>query len=117
MSTVLVRQIQSYKVIVQRSLGSPARRLLRLALKPRRGNPVKTADLVFEARPRSLGDLGDSTPLLRLPLEDFEDCYHVLQTEKPVHLAASTGPTGKVIYVGLTSDPEALGEGFKDSDA
>ena len=117
MTNVLLREILSYEVIAQRSLKTPVRRLLRLKLKPLRGNPIKTAELVFELGPKSLGDMGDSTPLLRLPLEDFETSYHLLQTERPVHLAVATGQRGKVTYVGLTSSPEALGEGFKDADA
>ena len=117
MSTVLIREIKSYKVTVQRSTKNQVRRVLHLALKPVRGNPVKAADISFEANPKTLGDLSDSTPLLYLPLSDFDNAYHLLQTEKPVHLAASSGPRGKVIYVGLTSNPEVLGEGFRDSDA
>jgi hypothetical protein len=117
MSTVLLREIQSYEVIVQRSAKTPLRRVLRLALKPIRGNPLTAVELVFEANPKDLGALDEPMATLRLPLDDYADGYHLLQTEKPVHVAASTDTKGKVIYAALTTSPEALGEGFRDADA
>ena len=115
MSTVLLREIKSYEVIVQRSAESPIRRVLRLDLKPIRGNPVKTAEISFEPDPKSLGDLSDSTPLLRLPLDDFDNAYHLLQTEKPVYFSWGFDEGGeKLAWCDLSTTEEPIGEGFTD---
>jgi len=48
-----------------------------------------------------------------LPLADFNDMYHLLQTEKPVFLTAFDEAGS--LFCGLSTDPEPLGEGFSDN--
>lgn len=53
-----------------------------------------------------------------LPLDAFDQLYHVLQTEQPLALyveyVASADPLCEVTDVGLTSSLEMVGEGFED---
>jgi hypothetical protein len=45
----------------------------------------------------------------------FDTAYHLLQTEKPIFFTAYEFDSLRL--AGLTTDPEHLGEGFRDSDA
>ena len=117
MTTVLYREIKSYRVIVQRSSVNKIRRVIRLALKKAKDSNLTEAQVSFETGAAGFGTLDNLSPALILPVEDYEDFYHMLQTESPVYLAAASDAKSKVIYVGLSSDPEGPGEGFSDSDA
>ena len=52
---------------------------------------------------------------------NFEDAYHVLQTEKPVHFKYwhhdSTSTTKKLYWAQVTTDLEFVGEGHQDPAA
>jgi hypothetical protein len=56
--------------------------------------------------------------IVDLPLTEYDELYHVLQTEKPVYLyaeyEASDDPVRDVESVGITTELEMVGEGFED---
>ncbi|MFB6106290.1 MAG: hypothetical protein ABEJ70_04880 [Halobacteriaceae archaeon] len=66
-----------------------------------------------------LGTSRDATSLtVRLPEEEFDRFYHVLQTEEPVYCYAQyhpgEDPVVDVDEFGVTTELEMVGEGFTD---
>lgn len=51
----------------------------------------------------------------RLPMEDYEDAYKILQTEKPVYVRVFVGEKDKLRQFAISTDQkEPTGEGLRD---
>ena len=117
MAHVLLRNVDSFKVIAQRSTQSAALRVIRLYLTAVSGNPLERVDMVFEPAPHERGRMEPTFAVLNLPLEDYKDCCHLLQTESPIFVSVITDAARRVIAGSLSTDPESPGEGFEDVDS
>jgi hypothetical protein len=55
---------------------------------------------------------------IQMPASRFDELYHVLQTESPLFFSAYEFPVAGTTlrFAGVTSDPEATGEGFRDAN-
>lgn len=117
MAQVLLRNVDGYKVIAQRSARSPALRVIRLFLTAVEGSLLDRVDLVFEPSPPDRGRIESTFAVLNLPTEDYGDYVHLLQTESPIFVSVVTDARDRVIAGSLGTDPETPGEGFEDADS
>jgi hypothetical protein len=62
-------------------------------------------------------DIGVSFSTVQLPVDQYDEVYHVLQTEKPVWFTAYETGTPAIRFAGFSTGPESLGEGLVDADA
>jgi hypothetical protein len=112
-------EIGSYKVLLVRGEGYSFFRTL--ALLPRAADrDEKTVDAVFigfhDGSVDNFGYSGGGREVYCwAPMSDFDNFYHVLQTEKPLFLEWTfEGNSGRVTSFQLRSAAEPLGEGFRD---
>lgn len=111
MPSIALSEVDNYKVFVFRG-STGDQRWLQLRLKPT-GHRV---DLQFYSSPPSdWVSIGSTVSKIHLPLNRYDDMYHVLQTESPVYFQAFEFGTTR--FAGITTDPEATGEGFGDAQA
>jgi hypothetical protein len=103
-------KVTSYSVEVMRSSDSSQVRALGLTLE---GN--LQADLLFvPVPPATWVVIGPTFATVSLPVSDFDDMYHLLQTERPVffNAAVETSPSFQVAR--LSTGPERVGQGLSD---
>lgn len=67
--------------------------------------------------PSDYVDIGGGSTTIQIEREKFDEVYRMLQTESPVYFTAYEAGSPPIRFAGLTTDPEGLGEGVKDSDA
>ena len=110
------REVESYVVEVFSGSTLPYTRSMQVKLKATDSAPAHALNLRFPvSAPVDYIDIGGAFTVIQLPLSQFQDVYHLLQTEKPVFFTAYEYDTLR--FAGFTTDPEATGEGFRDSDA
>ncbi len=111
--------ITNYKIELRRMTGSGGYvRALKLELTPTE-ELYKSILLVFFEE--SLPKLGVQCPaegsvVVTLPLKDFDDMYHVLQTEAPVFVDWLADDEHDLKSFSLRTHEEPLGEGPADVD-
>ncbi len=116
MPIVWNREVESYVVEVFSGSTLPYTRSLRVKLKATDSLPAHTVSLSFPVSPPAdYIDISTTFTTIQLALSQFEDVYRLLQTEKPIFFTAYEYDTLR--FAGFTTDPEATGEGFRDSDA
>lgn len=110
------RTVASYRVDVFHSSTLNYTRSLRLQLAPTADSPAHTVSIQF---PSAIDvdniNIGSTFTTISMPLSRFDALYHVLQTESPVFFTAYEFDA--VRFIGITTDPEATGEGFHDPNA
>jgi hypothetical protein len=113
------RQVESYRVEVFESSSLTYDRAIRLDLAAAGGDPAHVVSIQFpESRPADYVNIGTGFTTVQMPASRFDSLYHILQTESPVFFTAyevAFGTTA-IRFVGVTSDPEATGEGFRDAN-
>jgi hypothetical protein len=118
MPLVWNRRVDRYRVDVFASWNLNYERSILLDLAASGGDPAHLVRIEFPAtRPTDYVSIGTGFTTIQLSENSFDDLYHVLQTESPVFFTAyeftSSGTT--VRFAGVTTDPEATGEGFRDA--
>ena len=103
-------KVTSYTVEVFRSSDSSDVRLLSLTLE---GNFVAEVRF-FSAPPASWVSISGNLAIVDLPLRDFSDMYHLLQTERPVFFVAAVEPSPPFQFAKLSAGPERVGQGLTD---
>ena len=110
------REVDDYKVDVFESTTLNYNRAIRLSLKATDANAAHTVSLQFPSSlPTDWVSIGISFSTIQMAASRFDSVYHLLQTEKPIFFSAYEFDTLR--FAGLTTVPEHLGEGFRDSDA
>ena len=110
------REVETYKVDVFTSSTLNYSLSIRVELKASSAGPAHTVSVRFPASvPADNMNIGVGYTEVQLPSSQFDRIYHLLQTEKPVFFTAYEYDA--VRFAGFTTDPEATGEGFRDSDA
>lgn len=111
--------IANYKIETRRATGDGSYvRALRLALEPTE-QLYKTILLVFfEEKLDKLGiqSPADGSVIVTLPVKDFHDMYHMLQTEAPVFADWLVDDEHNLKSFSLRTHEEPLGEGLADVD-
>jgi hypothetical protein len=116
MVTLFNEEIDKYVVDLFELPGTAYNRELRVSLKSAhtvsiRFQPAPPADFIDEVTP--------NFTVLYLSSGRYDEIYHLLQTESPVFLTAYEFPIGGNVFLrfaGISSDPEATGEGFRDAN-
>jgi len=119
MPFVFNRQIETYEVEVFESSSLNYDRAIRLDLPASGGNPAHLVSIEFPpVPPADYVNIGASFTTVQMPASRFDALYHILQTESPVFFTAYEVAFGSTMlrFVGVSSDPEATGEGFRDAD-
>jgi hypothetical protein len=114
------RQVERYMVEVFAGSSSNYERHVILDLAADAGNPAHRVSIQFPVtRPADYVDIGVGFTTVQLAANSFVDLYHVLQTEAPVFFTAYEVVFGGATlrFAGVTTDPEATGEGFRDANA
>ena len=106
-------QIGSYVVGTVRYSG-PIERFIYLTPEAGYSGPITNAYLYFRVSPPDFGYVTPSVVVPSLPLSDFDDFYHILQTEKPSYLRWGTDSANKITSCGVQTTAEPIGEGLKD---
>ena len=115
MPSLFNREVDTYRVDVFESSTLDYNRSIRLLLKPSGGSPAHTVSIEFpSALPADYIDIGNAFSTVRMTAARFEQVYEILKTESPVFFTAYE--FGNLRFVGVTTDPEATGEGFRDGD-
>ncbi len=98
--------------------GGVARHTITLSFKPN-GEPLRTAWLHFmEGAQGKESSVGASSVSMTLPLAEFRDWLHLLQTEAPLSFGWTLDKQKKkLLGVSLFTGEEPPGEGLKDADA
>lgn len=110
------REVDTYVVDVFESSTLTYNRAIRLNLKAG-ADPAHTVALRFPSSvPDDWVSIGTSFSQIHMHSSRFEAVYHLLQTEKPIFFTAYEVGSPTIRFAGLTTDPEHLGEGFRDSD-
>ncbi|MGM9511005.1 hypothetical protein ACS5NO_24940 [Larkinella sp. GY13] len=110
------REVETYKVDVFTSSSLNYTLSIRVELKADGALSAHTVSVRFPASvPADYLNIGVAYTEVQLPFSQFDRIYHLLQTEKPVYFTAYEYDA--VRFAGFTTDPEATGEGFRDSDA
>ena len=110
------REVEDYKVDVFQSPTLNYDRSIRLQLKATASYSAHTVSIRFPtSAPTDFVSIGTNFSTVHISRTRFDEIYHILQTEKPVYLTAYEFDSTR--FAGLSTDPEATGEGFKDSDA
>lgn len=47
----------------------------------------------------------------RLPLRDFSDIYHIVQSERPIYTSFAADDNNFIVYFQIRTDPEPTGQG------
>ena len=114
-----VSEVKSWSVHMSfRSLsGGVARHTITLTFKPN-GEPLRSAWLHFmEGAEGREASVSASSLSMTLPLSEFRDWLHLLQTEAPLSFSWTLDKAkGKLLGVALFTGSEPPGEGFKDAD-
>jgi hypothetical protein len=109
------REVDNYTADVFESTTLNYNRAIRLSLKAGT-DPAHTVSLQFPSSlPSDWVSIGTSFSTIQMAASRFDTVYHLLQTEKPIYFTAYEFDSLR--FAGLTTDPEHLGEGFRDSDA
>lgn len=109
------KEVDTYTVSVFEASTLNYDRSLSLKLKASGGDPAQTVSIRFPiSAPSDNISIGSTFSTIQLPKESFDEMYHVLQTEKPVFFTAYETGSPPIRFAGLTTDPEATGEGFAD---
>ena len=119
MPFVFNRQIETYRVEVFESTSLTYDRAIRLDLPASGGNPAHVVSIEFPlVRPADYVNIGAGFTTIQMPASRFDALYHVLQTESPVFFTAYEVAFGgsALRFAGVSSDPEATGEGFRDAN-
>ncbi len=110
------REVDSYKTDIFEASTLGYDRAIRLRLKPSDSEPAHTVSIQFPtSAPSDFVSIGSTFSTVQIDRNKFDGMLHMLQTEKPLYFTAYE--TGGVRFAGVTTDEEALGEGFRDSDA
>lgn len=110
------REVEDYKVDVFQSSTLNYDRSLRLTLKATSSLGAHTVSIQFPtSAPSDFINIGTNFSTIKIRQARYDEMYHILQTEKPVYFTAYEFGTTR--FAGITTDPEATGEGFKDADA
>jgi hypothetical protein len=113
--TLFNEEVDRYVVDLFQLPGANYDRELRLSLKS--GN---TVSLRFATTLPAdfIDDISPTFTVVYLSVDRYDQFYHLLQTESPLFLTCyEFGVPGTAIrFAGLSSDPEATGEGFRDAD-
>jgi hypothetical protein len=109
--------IGSYQVVVSRHVEQAEVRHLYMEADPSESGAFKHFALYFyEKESDSLGymnsDNGHLVPFL--PLRDFDNIYHILQTEKKVYANWHAAGDNKLVWFQVGTSSEPLGEGLTD---
>jgi hypothetical protein len=110
-------EVRSYKILLVRGEGYTFFRTL--ALLPSAADKQKVEAVFIGFHDGSVESFGysggDRDVYCWAPMSDFDNFYHVLQTEKPLFFEWSfEATTGRVVSYQLRSAEEPLGEGFRD---
>jgi hypothetical protein len=110
-------EVGSYKVLLVRGEGFAFFRTL--ALLPAAVDAEKVEAVFIGFHDGSIDSFGysggDREVYCWAPMSDFDNFYHILQTEKPLFFEWSFDPnSGKIASYELRSAEEPLGEGFRD---
>jgi len=110
-------EIGSYKVLLVRGEGYTFFRTL--ALLPKAADEEKVEAVFIGFHDGSVDSFGYNGGAREVycwtPMSDFDNFYHVLQTEKPLFFEWSfEESSGRVASFQLRSAAEPLGEGFRD---
>jgi len=119
MPIVFNRQIESYRVDLFESSNLTYDRGIRLTLPASGGDPAHVVSIEFPSiRPADFVNIGTNFTTIQIAANRFDELYHVLQTESPLFFSAYEFPIGGTTlrFAGVTSDPEATGEGFRDAN-
>lgn len=103
-------KVTSYTVEVFKSSDSSAVRSLSLTLE---GNLFATVRFPL-VQPATWVVIGGNTATVDLPLRDFNDSYHLLQTERPVFFNAAVEVLPPFQFARLATGPERVGQGLSD---
>lgn len=118
MPSIFNREVSTYKVDVFKSSTLNYIRSIRLSLKPTASAAPHTVSIQFHSSPASdWVSIGNTFSTVHMNLDRYDDMYHILQTEKPVYFTAYELGNPAIRFAGLTTDPEATGEGFRDAEA
>jgi hypothetical protein len=109
--------IANYRVVVCRHVNQGEVRNIELKADDSVTGIFKNFALYFyEKDPDELGyvnpDNGYVVP--RLPARDFDNVYHILQTEKKVYASWGAGDDNKLVWFQVGTSTEPLGEGLTD---
>lgn len=110
-------EIGAYKVLLVRGEGYTFFRTLELLPAAVDQNKVEAVFIGFHDGSVTIFGYcgGEQNVYCWAPMSDFDNYYHVLQTEKPLFFEWTfDGTTGRVISYQLRSTEEPLGEGFRD---
>jgi len=111
MPSLFNREVQNYKVSVFESSNLSYDRSILLTL----SDPDHTVSIQFpSSAPEDFVDIGTGFSTVMVDRHKFDEFYKLLQTESPLFFTAYE--FGTLRFVGLTTDPEATGEGFRDAD-
>ena len=103
-------RVISYTVEVVRSSDSSVVRSLLLTL-----DGGFSAEVRFPlVQPAIWVVISGSLAMVSLPLRDFVDMYHLLQTERPVFFNAALEDSPLFQLARLTTGPERVGQGLTD---
>ncbi len=69
------------------------------------------------ARPSDYVSIGSGYHQVQLAAHQFDEVYHLLQTEKPVYFTAYETGSPALRFAGFSTSEESVGEGLVDSDA
>ncbi|WP_447971368.1 hypothetical protein [Nitrospira sp. M1] len=118
MPSLFNREVSSYKVDVFKSSTLNYIRAIRLNLKPTASAAAHTVSIRFYSAPgNDWMSIGANFSTIQMNLDRYDDMYHILQTEKPVYFTAYELGNPSIRFAGLTTDSEAIGEGFRDEEA
>ena len=110
------REVASYQADIFESSTLSYDRSIRLALKPNGADPAHTVSLQFPTlAPDDFVSLGTAFSTVQMDRHKFDEILHFLQTESLVFFTAYE--INGLRFAGLTTDAEATGEGFRDSDS
>lgn len=115
MAALWHREVDTYKVDIFQSSTLHYERAIRLQLKTSGGQPTHTVNIKFVwTVPGDYIKIGSSHSEIQMQRSHFDSLYHLLQTENPVYFTAYEYNT--IRFAGFTTDEEASGEGFKDTN-
>lgn len=117
MPSISTREVESYSVSVFRGSTLNHTRAITLRLRPTdTGSSQQHVTFHFLSSPSTNWvDITNGSSRIQMSLDRYDDMYHLLQTEKPVFFTAHE--FNNYQFAGLTTDPEATGEGFRDAQA
>jgi hypothetical protein len=103
-------KVTSYTVEVVRISSDPQVRTLQLTLE----GDLQAVVRFVPAPPATWVVFTGGVAMVSLPSGDFDDMYHILQTERPVFFNAAIEITPPFQFARLGTGPERVGQGLTD---